>query len=205
MRLGAMLRKRVWLVSISLLVIVVMLATVWIEPERNEREEYAVYSAYMSQELLDNAHDWSVDVPVLLVISETTEAAGDLRFWVQRMLDARIRFHQLQRSTRTSYIAHNLFSSRIRSRFVLPSRADVAIVSERDLHSYSYGTPAFEKRFPRNIGLIILSGIGFNPTHTQAVFYFNHLCGLCGGGRYVLMEKINGSWRVREEHYTWIS
>jgi hypothetical protein len=55
------------------------------------------------------------------------------------------------------------------------------------------------------MGLIILSGVGFNPARTQAVFYIDHFCGLCGGGRYVLMEKINGSWRVRGEHYIWIS
>jgi hypothetical protein len=36
-----------------------------------------------------------------------------------------------------------------------------------------------------------------NPSKTQAVFYINHFCGLCGGGRYVFMEKIGGAWRVR--------
>jgi hypothetical protein len=36
-------------------------------------------------------------------------------------------------------------------------------------------------------------GVGFNPSRTQAVFYIDHFCGLCGGGRYVLMEKIYGA------------
>jgi hypothetical protein len=55
------------------------------------------------------------------------------------------------------------------------------------------------------MGFIVLSGVGFNSTHTQAVFYIDHFCGLCGGGECVLMEKIDGSWQVRDEHFTWIS
>jgi hypothetical protein len=86
------------------------------------------------------------------------------------------------------------------SKFVLPSRATVAIASELD-----YNSPDFQEKFPHNLGFIALSGVGFNPSRTQAVFYIDHFCGLCGGGRYVLMEKVEGSWRVREEHYTWIS
>jgi len=55
------------------------------------------------------------------------------------------------------------------------------------------------------MGLVVLSGVGFNLSQSQAVFYINHFCGLCGGGRYVLMEKVDGVWRVRDEHYVWIS
>jgi hypothetical protein len=55
------------------------------------------------------------------------------------------------------------------------------------------------------MGYITLSGVGFNLNRTQAVFYINHFCGLCGGGRYVLMEKANGKWEVTAENYTWIS
>jgi hypothetical protein len=83
---------------------------------------------------------------------------------------------------------------------VLPSRAKVALTPQSD-----YGSPEFQKKFPDNLGFVALSGVGFNPSRTQAVFYIDHFCGLCGGGRYVLMEKIDGGWRVRGEHYTWIS
>jgi hypothetical protein len=55
------------------------------------------------------------------------------------------------------------------------------------------------------MGLIVLSGVGFNPSHSQAMFYIDHFCGLCGGGRYVLLEKVDGVWHVRDEHYVWIS
>jgi hypothetical protein len=55
------------------------------------------------------------------------------------------------------------------------------------------------------MGLVVLSGVGFNLSESQAVFYIKHFCGLCGGGRYMLMEKVDAVWRVRDEHYVWIS
>ncbi len=118
---------------------------------------------------------------------------------------ARVQFDQLHTSTRASYLVRNLFQTRILPRFVLPGRATVALATQSDIQSDSYGSTEFQKKFPHNLGFITLSGVGFNPTRTQALFYIDHFCGLCGGGRYVLMEKMNGSWRVRDEHYTWVS
>jgi hypothetical protein len=63
----------------------------------------------------------------------------------------------------------------------------------------------FHERFAHNMGYVALSGVGFSENRTEAVFYIDHFCGLCGGGRYVWMEKVGGSWKVRAEHYTWIS
>jgi hypothetical protein len=184
-----------------LLAVVTVLASLgWAERERNADEEYAVYSAYLSEGLLNDPHDWSVGGPVQVVVRDTTRAGGNLRLGALYALDGRVRFDQLQASTRASYLIRNLFQTRILSKFVLPSRATVAFTSQSDYYS-----PELQRKFPRNLGLITLSGVGFNARRTQAVFYIDHFCGLCGGGRYVLMEKIDGSWRVRDEHYTWIS
>jgi len=175
-------------------------AASWAERERNADEEYAVYSAYLSEGLLNDAHDWSVGGPVQVVVRDTTKVGGNLRLRALYVLDGRVHFDQLRTSTRASYLVRNLFQTRILPKFVLPIRATVAITSQSD-----YGSPEFQKKFPHNLGFIVLSGVGFNPTRTQAVFYIDHFCGLCGGGRYVLMEKVNGAWLVRGEHYTWIS
>jgi hypothetical protein len=184
-----------------LMIVIAALATAgWAERERNADEEYAVYSAYLSEGLLNDAHDWSAGGPVLVVVRDRTRAAENLRLRTLYLLRGREHFDQLHTSTRVSYFVRNLFSTRILPKFVLPSRATVAFTSESD-----YGSQDFQEKFPHNLGLIALSGAGFNASHTQAVFYIDHFCGLCGGGRYALMEKVNGSWRVRDEHYTWIS
>jgi hypothetical protein len=172
----------------------------WLERERNEQEEYRVYSAYLSEGLLNDAHDWSIGGPVQVVIADRTISGGNLRFRLFSLFDRRVDFGELQTSTRASYLARNLFRTRIESKFSLPTRATAFVTPEGE-----YSSPAFQEKFPRNMGFVVLSGVGFNPSKTQAVFYINHFCGLCGGGRYVLMEKIGGAWRVRDEHYTWIS
>ncbi len=201
MQLSDKARQRIKRTAVLLIATTAVLAASgWAERERNADEEYLVYSAYLSDGLLNDAHDWSVGGPVLVVVKDTTTTGENLRFHAPYALDGRIHFDGLRASTRASYLVRNLFSTRILPRFVLPTRAQLALTSQSD-----YGSPEFQKKFPRNLGFIALSGVGFNPSRTQAVFYIDHFCGLCGGGRYVLMEKIDGAWRVRDEHYTWIS
>jgi len=175
------------------------------ELRRNATEEYAVYSAYLSEGLLNDAHDWSVGGPIRVVIEDRTKVRGDLIFSLLYVLDKRAKFDGLQKSARASYLVRNLLHTGISSKLVLPSRGEVALISHSRIQSLQYGSSEFQKEFPNNMGFITLSGVGFNFNHTQGVFYIDHFCGLCGGGRYVLMEKVNGSWRVRDEHWTWIS
>lgn len=189
-------RTAVLLIAVA----VALMSFGWFELERNEQEEYRVYSAYLSEGLLNDAHDWSIGGPVQVVIADRTISGGNLRFRLFSLFDRRVDFDRLQTSTRASYLARNLFRTRIEAEFALPTRATAYVTPEGE-----YTSPAFQEKFPRNMGLIVLSGVGFNPSKTQAVFYINHFCGLCGGGRYVLMEKIGGAWRVRDEHYIWIS
>jgi len=199
-------QRRIRRTALFLSALVALLAAAgWAERKRNSDEEYAVYSAYLSEGLLNDAHDWSVGGLVQVLVNDITKAGGNLRLQVLYLLDGRVRFVQLQTSTRASYLVRNLFQTRILPKFALPSRATTVLISQSDLQSNFYGSPEFQKKYPHNLGFIILSGVSFNPTHTHAVFYIDHFCGLCGGGRYVLMEKVNGSWRVRDEHYTWIS
>lgn len=186
--------------ALFIAVAVAVAAFGWVERKRNEREEYVVYSAYLSDGLLNDAHDWSIGGPVQVVIADKTISGGNLRFPFIYLFDRRVDFGELQTSTRASYLARNLFQLGIESKFSLPSRATVRIAPDAQ-----YSSPGFQEKFPRNMGLIVLSGVGFNPSKTQAVFYINHFCALCGGGRYVLMEKVNGVWRVKDEHYNWIS
>src|SRR3982074_486385 len=98
----------------------------WAERERNADEEYLVYSAYLSDGLLNDAHDWSMGGPLLVVVKDTTTAGENLRFQALYALDGRINFDGLRASTRASYLVRNLFHTRIRQKFVLPSRATVA-------------------------------------------------------------------------------
>jgi len=172
----------------------------WFERERNKVEEYAVYSAYLSDEIIENGHDWSVDTPIDVVVYNHTIRGGNLRFRFLYFLDGRANFRGLGTFTLASYLVRNIFQTQVEPTFRLPQRATTRITA-----ADKYGSLEFPTKFPHSMGLVALSGVGFNPSQSQAVFYIDHYCGLCGGGAYVFMEKVNGHWRVRDVHGTWIS
>jgi hypothetical protein len=64
----------------------------------------------------------------------------------------------------------------------------------------------FQTKFPNNLGYFVVSHAGLSPSKTEAILYVAHFCpGLCGGGAYFLMRKVNGVWSVVDRHVTWIS
>ena len=64
----------------------------------------------------------------------------------------------------------------------------------------------FEARFPDNFGYFVVSHVGLNLNKTEALLYVDHFCGgLCGGGEYVQMRKVDGVWHVVDQHGTWVS
>lgn len=64
----------------------------------------------------------------------------------------------------------------------------------------------FYKKYPHSPGLVFFSKVGFNDRHEQAFVYVGRSCGgLCGGGEYVLLNKVNGEWVVRNEQSLWVS
>jgi hypothetical protein len=78
---------------------VIFVAFGWFERERNKDEEYAVYSAYLSDGLLDDPHDWSTTGgPARVVIWNKTISGGDFRFPWFHLFDRRVHFGEFTRA-----------------------------------------------------------------------------------------------------------
>src|SRR4029077_17148044 len=119
MQLSGKARRQIRRAVLVLMIAVALVgAAGWAERVRNADEEYAVYSAYLSEGLLNDAHDWSVGGPVLVVVRDRPVPAENLRLSVIYLLRGREHFNQLHISTRASYFVRNLFSTRIQSKFV---------------------------------------------------------------------------------------
>jgi hypothetical protein len=74
-----------------------------------------------------------------------------------------------------------------------------ALVTESDLPDDHFWASCYEK-FPTPSILITFSNVGFNNQHDQAFVYMTQACGgLCGGGGYVLLKKVNGKWEISKE------
>jgi hypothetical protein len=64
----------------------------------------------------------------------------------------------------------------------------------------------FEKKYPHAGGFTLVSSIGFNSSHDQALVYVGNSCGLtCGSGYFVLLEKKDGKWQVTKTANFWVS
>jgi hypothetical protein len=51
-------------------------------------------------------------------------------------------------------------------------------------------------RYPDSGGFMQVSAVGFDTARARAIVYMAHSCGgLCGGGTYHFLQKIDGVWR----------
>jgi hypothetical protein len=173
------------------------------EQRRTQTEMSSVLSAYLSDEVLQNAHDWGSGHGIQIILQREAQLPGTCRWRWGFMFDRRLRFPQTSLVTQTSFVVRNLFTSDIRTELHLPRGVDSVVVSRKELEQ-SQSTD-FQQRFPNNLGYIAVSQPGFNFSKTEAILYIDHFCGLCGSGGYVMMRKVSGIWRVVDQSNTWIS
>jgi hypothetical protein len=176
---------------------------------RAESEQYKVLSDYISAGLTDKSHDLGSDHGLVVILGRTTvtnmlvkrNRLNEYRALIARLPHARRVLPLNSQWPIINLLIANIWPDRLMERFALPVRYVLATEAETAL----YGTSAFEQRFPGNYGYLTFTRVGFNRNLTEAVFYTEHVCGLCGGGQYVCMRKLNGRWVVQGTAGTWIS
>lgn len=168
---------------------------------RADAEQYLVISDYLTQGLTGESHSLG-DRAGMVVIDGSTR--GGLRsglFLVGTFSYARRNSNLSSLVPLVNLLTSNLRSEKFQKSFVLPARYELMTESE----SVLYPSEAFEKRFPGNYGYHTFTRIGFNHDLTEAVFYTEHMCGLCGEGKFVYMRKQSGKWVVIGTAGTWVS
>ena len=175
---------------------------------RARSEQYAVYSAYIDAGLTGESHSLGSTRGVTVILNETATFNPSIPNRVAMLQGALFSFTGMERfktdtsfATRYNFLVSNLSSEplgrdfAISGRYVFASRDDIA----------NWFSPETNRRFEGNYGYLMFSRVGFNRSLSEAVFYMEHMCGLCGGGRFVLMRKGAGRWVVIREEWTWIS
>lgn len=158
-----------------------------------EDEEYAVYSA------LINGNTGDENINRLLVIKDKPSA------WVGSLEEEKNTFYEdllksssvLLKETVDDLRAKNKETHRFTRRFDI--KRQYILVSEKEIDDiFKKGGgwwEEFYRRYPETRGFVTFSRVGFNVDKTQALVYQSHSCGgLCGGGGYVLLVKVNGVW-----------
>lgn len=167
-------------------------------PSRAKAEQYAVYAAYVEPGLTGDSHDLGDKRGLLVIQESTTTSSSSVLFSARHLRKA---LPELKPSLILEFFLSNLHDEQLEKRFTLPAKYELASREEINL----YPTEQFAKRFPDNYGYLTLSRIGFNRYLTEAVFYTEHMCGMCGGGKYVFMRKVGGHWTTAGEVPTWVS
>ncbi|MCA9311178.1 MAG: hypothetical protein KDA21_08230 [Phycisphaerales bacterium] len=177
---------------------------IWSSTEISQ-DEYAVYSAIL-EDYFDTrasghegnpdavlirsqtAVDWNLTQSTLLLImprlsGPTTESAP---FW-----------------TRWTWIAKGFLEKSIerRIKFGLP----YFLLPPAELDEYEPEHSMAIREQLHAAGYVRLTRVGFDLEKHLALVYFEHICGLCGGGYFFLLEKTDGSWKIIEEAMTWVS
>jgi hypothetical protein len=192
-----------WAVIASAAIVAILLLTLRAlcpDADRVESEQYAVYSAYIEPNLTGESHDLG-DRSGLVVIQENTinrRGYGSL-FSSTRHVKANI--PQLRGSVLFELFITNLLDERLERRFHLSAKYELGTQQEINLYPFEQ----FTRRFPDSYGYLTFSRVAFNRDLTKAFFYTEHICGLCGEGKYVFMRKVNGNWVVERTASTWIS
>jgi hypothetical protein len=185
-----------------------------VEQRRTQAETGAVLSALFSQGVLRDVDQWGAGRTIQILIQRNPDCrvcpgGADRQSWFAQSLKSRgslvsdTWFAKSSRITRTSFFLNSVFSTDINTALRLPSGARAVFVNPSN-----FGTEAsdFEARFPNNLGYFVVSHIGLNLKKTEALLYVDHFCpGLCSGGGYVLMRKVNGVWHVVDRCGTWVS
>jgi len=182
--------------------------------------EYDVLSAWVTGTFTGQGSREGVgkDIGKIVVfnMTESGEDGQNLRMdgtgqpipWTQTASSLQNKVPTLQRTTIDAYREVNAQKAALRRSFQ-PS-IEYELVDSAQLEPiFKRGGGdwlAFYKQFPGSQGVLTFSRVGFSADGTEALFFLsNHCGGLCGTGRYVVMEKRNGRWVIEKEIEMWVS
>ena len=194
------------------LLVVVLLAFVialsFLEQWRTDREMGAILSGFFSGPVPEDILDRSAGREIQIIfLREAQNAWTGNDFRRGPLFERNLSFSESSLLTRASFILSNMFPRNIRAALQLPSGARAFFISRKEIEENRLAD--FHARFPNCLGYSVVSHAGLNLSGTEAVLYGEHYCGpcsgSCAGGHFFLMRKLNGVWRVVDQHVVWVS
>jgi len=199
------------MIALGAMVAILSLAHLVLRPntDRADSEQYVVYSAYIEPNLTGDSHDLGSRNGLIVIHGSTIVSdqftnkskVNQCRFLLGSVGRAKATIPQLRRAVLFEFLIANLHDEQLENRFHLTAKYEFPTEQEMNL----YPSGQFMHRFPHSYGYLTFSRVAFNRGLTEAFFYTEHVCGLCGEGKYVFMRKVNGSWVVEGTAPTWIS
>jgi len=161
-------------------------------------EEYDIYSSVIKELYVQK------DTKQIIIEDRTFRydfSGGDDRPW----RDKPPKGLTIDESAVADYEAKNHGQSLLhKSSFKLPVKWDS--ISDADLRTIFHGHwgdlewTEYYRRFPDSGGFIMVSRVGFNTDHTQALLYMGSRSGpYYGEIHFLLLQKANGAWSIKRQ------
>lgn len=162
-------------------------------------EEYEVYAVVLDRMVGG----------VSYVVIDTTSIHGDVK-----ELDHALSFPAEFEELVTPDLMKDI-SNKNKQRYAItqqfPKDLRVTLLSEREeseifRDSTKDGWQTFRSKYMSSSGITRLSRVGFNKNHDVAAVYVGNVAGWeMGRGAYLLLQKVEGKWKVLTETRGWIS
>jgi hypothetical protein len=192
---------KVFVFTFSLLMALAWLFGCGHSPAEVTDAEYRVLSAYIAGKFVGQER-----VRQIVIFNETLKGAEAPQGIVD--LNKVPGLNTVHSQVYRAFLDANLHPGSFHRSFTLPIPYQIVASSEMRT---TFGTPGdtwgrYYEKYPNSAGLLRLSRVGFNSDGNQAALYVSNYCGgLCGGGYFVIMEKVDSNWKVVQEVQVWVS
>jgi hypothetical protein len=166
-------------------------------------DDAAIYSVALTKVILKDRNDRRQ----LVLLSQTSAGypAGMASFTASSTPDKKELLDSASNETKSDFDAKAKLNCDLTRSTELKTSVAFITPAERDeLFSKTSGWRDFAQKYPNAAGFTIVSAIGFNHSHNEALVYIGNSCGmLCGTGYVVRLEKKKDKWIATKTAKIW--
>lgn len=170
-----------------------------------EANQYAVYDALITDDAL--VKDVFDKPSLLVIINRTNIDYRDDPTLDTVLANVQKGLSSLSKAMIDDFRAKNKTRIPLKNSFNLPAKR--VFISDEELKTIlkdKLDWKAFYEKYPNSQGVMTLSNVGFDSEMKRAFVYVANTRGsLNGVGLYVVLEKQDGLWRVKEKATGWMS
>lgn len=180
--------------------------------ESFEVNQYAVYDALIADDDLipyfsRKSNLLSNESSLLVIIERTNIDYLDSSAFREFLAKVPNQLPSLSKATFDDFLTNNKNRILLKDLFTLPVKR--VFITDEELDSFfkrKLYWEGFYKKYPNSQGVMVLSNVGFDAQKKQALVYVSNSRGsLDAIGVYVVLEKQNDVWRVKEKYEAWVS
>jgi hypothetical protein len=166
-------------------------------------DDAAIYSAALAKVVLKDRGDKRQ----IVLLSQTSAGypAGMASFTASSTPDRKELLDSASTETKNDFDAKAKLNCDLTTTAALGAAVVFVSPHERDeFFSKASGWRDFAQKYPNTAGFTIVSAIGFNHSHNEALVYVGNSCGmLCGTGYVLRLEKKKDKWIVTKTAKIW--